>query len=89
MMSDPTADKPYHHRSGGGFRNPPGSPPRRARLRDFLKFLLWDMRRAKLPPIPAGLASLGKPDLATLSENQLAWLGRACFSLRLGAASWC
>ena len=75
---------PYHHRPGGGFRNPPGSPPRRAKLHDFLKFLLWDMRRAKLPPIPADLASLTKPDLTALAENQLAWLGHACFALRLG-----
>ena len=83
-MNDQLPGRPEHHRPGGGFRNPPGSPPRRARLRDFLKFLLWDMRRAKLPPIPAGLSSQAKPDLATLGENQLAWLGHACFALRLG-----
>ena len=82
-MSALPADLPYHHRPGGGFRNPLGSPPRRAKLRDFLKFLLWDMRRAKLPPIPAGLPSATKPDLAALAENQLAWLGHACFALRL------
>ena len=76
-------DRPAHHRPGGGFRNPPGSPPRRAKLRDFLKFLLWDMRRAKLPPIPPGLAASSKPDLAALAESQLAWLGHACFALRL------
>ena len=79
-MPDP---RPAHHRPGGGFRNPPGSPPRRAKLRDFLKFLLWDMRRAKLPPIPPGLATSTAPDLAALGENQLAWLGHACFALRL------
>ena len=74
---------PAHHRPGGGFRNPPGSPPRRAKLRHFLKFLLWDLRRMKLPPIPPGLAAAAKPDLAALDENQLAWLGHACFALRL------
>ena len=42
------------------------------------------MRRAKLPPIPDGLTSASKPDLAALAENQLAWLGHACFALRLG-----
>ncbi len=83
-MSDLLNEKPYHHRSGGGFRNPAGSPQRSARLRDFLKFLLWDMRRAKLPPIPAGLTSSSKPDLTALIENQIAWLGHACFALKLG-----
>ncbi len=78
------ADRPFHHRKRGGFRNPPGSPPRRARLRDYLKFLLWDMRFKKLPPIPSGLASAIKPDLEALQEGQLAWLGHACFALRLG-----
>ena len=78
------AEKPYHHRAGGGFRNPPGSPQRRAKLRDFLKFLLLDMRRAKLPPIPAGLTCPTKPDLTTLAEDQIAWLGHACFALKLG-----
>ena len=74
---------PAHHRPGGGYRNPPGSPPRRAKLRHFLRFLLWDLRRMKLPPIPPGLAAEAKPDLTALSENQLAWLGHACFALRL------
>jgi L-ascorbate metabolism protein UlaG (beta-lactamase superfamily) len=51
----------------------------------MLKFLLWDMRRAKLPPIPPDLASSEPPDLAALAENELAWLGHACFALRLGS----
>mgnify|MGYP000157875257 CR=1 FL=1 len=75
--------RPAQHRRGGGFRNPPGSPPRRAGLRDFLKFLLWDMRRAKLPPIPEGLTAATPPDLAALRESEIAWLGHACFALRL------
>lgn len=76
--------RPAHHRPGGGFRNPPGSPQQRARLRDFLKFLLWDMRRAKLPPLPADLAVPGKPNLEALADNALCWLGHACFALRIG-----
>lgn len=72
-----------HHRPGGGFRNPPGSPSQNARLRDFLKFLLWDLRRAKLPPLPPGLAADTAPDLAALAEAQIAWLGHASFALRL------
>ena len=79
-LQDP---RPAHHRRGGGFRNPVGSPPRRAGLSDFLKFLLWDMRRAKLPPIPEGLSATIPPDLAALRENEIAWLGHACFALRL------
>jgi N-acyl-phosphatidylethanolamine-hydrolysing phospholipase D len=75
--------RPAHHRPGGGFRNPAGSPPRRAGLRDFLKFLLWDMRSAKLPPIPDGLTASAPPDVAALKENEVAWLGHACFALRL------
>ncbi len=81
--TEPT-ERPAHHRPGGGFRNPPGSPPRRARLRDFLKFLLWDMRAARLPPIPADLATQSPPDVASLAENQIAWLGHACFAMRMG-----
>ena len=83
-MTQSATPRPYHHRPGGGFRNPPGSPPRRAKLRDFLKFLLWDMRRAKLPPIPPGLTCAVKPDLTALAESQIAWLGHACFAMRLG-----
>ncbi|MFM7348315.1 MAG: MBL fold metallo-hydrolase [Erythrobacter sp.] len=75
---------PSHHKPGGGFRNPPGSPPYRATFRDFLKFLLWDMRRAKLPPVPEGLAAAETPDLAALEDNQIAWLGHACFAMRIG-----
>ena len=75
-----TGARPAHHRPGGGFRNPAGSPPRQAKLRHFLKFLLWDLRGMKLPPIPPGLAAAAKPDLAALGENQLAWLGHACFA---------
>ena len=54
-----------------------------AALRDFLRFLLLDMRRAKLPPLPPGLVAPAPPDLAALGENQLAWLGHACFAFRM------
>ena len=78
-----TRQLPAHHRLGGGFRNPPGSPQQDASLGDFLRFVLLDMRRAKLPPIPAGLVAPTPPDLAALAESQLAWLGHACFALRM------
>lgn len=86
-MTEPVAgpdERPAHHRPSGGFRNPPGSPLRRARLRDYLKFLLWDMRLARLPALPADLASPDQPDLAALAENAVCWLGHACFALRIG-----
>ena len=83
-MTDPPDDSaPLHHRPGGGFRNPPGSPVQSATPRDFLRFLLLDMRRAKLPPLPPGLAAPTPPDLAALAENRLAWLGHACFAFHM------
>lgn len=77
------AARPAHHRPGGGFRNPPGSPRRDASLADMLRFLLLDMRRAKPGPIPLGLVADRPPDLAALPEGHLAWLGHAAFALRL------
>ncbi|WP_230207052.1 MBL fold metallo-hydrolase [Novosphingobium sp. Gsoil 351] len=73
---------PPHHRPGGGFRNPPGSPVQSATPRDFLRFMLA-MRRAKVPPLPPGLAAPTPPDLAVLAENEIAWLGHACFAFRM------
>lgn len=78
------AERPAHHRPGGGFRNPPGSPANRATLRDFLKFLLWDMRRAKLPPLPDDIATDAPPNLTAMPEGHVCWLGHAAFALRLG-----
>ncbi len=49
----------------------------------MLKFLLLDMRQAKLPPLPPGLSAQGPLDLASLRENEVAWLGHACFALRM------
>lgn len=83
-MSGAAADRPDHHRPGGGFRNPPGSPTQRATLRDFLRFMLIDMRRAKAPHVPPGHVASTPPDLAALRENEIAWLGHACFALRMG-----
>ena len=85
MPEPPAGDgaRPAHHRLGGGFRNPPGSPRQTATLRDFLGFMLIDMRRAKLPPLPEDLVAPSPPDLAALEENELAWLGHACFAFRI------
>jgi len=81
-MKDEKSPRPAHHRRGGGFLNPPGSPPQRALLADFLKFA-WGMRRAEVPTIPPDLVAPKPPVLSALAENQIAWLGHACFALRL------
>jgi L-ascorbate metabolism protein UlaG (beta-lactamase superfamily) len=81
--SEAAAALPAHHRAGGGFRNPPGSPRQSATLRDFLRFMLVDMRRAKVPAVPAEHIAAAPPDLAALAENEVAWLGHACFALRM------
>lgn len=75
--------RPAHHRAGGGFRNPPGSPAERFTLRDMLKFLLVDMRVDCQPTPPQGHVAPVPPDLAALPENHLAWLGHACFAVRM------
>jgi len=76
--------RPDHHRAGGGFRNPPGSPPQVATLRDMLRFLLVDMRRVeKFPALPPGHVAPVPPALAALADNELAWLGPASFALRM------
>ncbi|WP_162935602.1 MBL fold metallo-hydrolase [Tsuneonella amylolytica] len=36
-----------------------------------------------MPPIPAGHVAPAPPDLANLAENEVAWLGHACFALRM------
>lgn len=42
------------------------------------------MRRAKLPPLPAGHIAPEPLDFAALPDNHVGWLGHACFALRLG-----
>jgi N-acyl-phosphatidylethanolamine-hydrolysing phospholipase D len=82
--SEAAAGRPRHHRPGGGFRNPPGSPAQSATLRDFLRFMFVEMRRAKVPEIPPGHVAASPPDLAALRDDEIAWLGHACFALRMG-----
>jgi N-acyl-phosphatidylethanolamine-hydrolysing phospholipase D len=84
VNSREAADRlPAHHRAGGGFRNPPGSPVQSAGAREFLRFMLVDMRRAKVPPVPPGHVAPVPPDLAGLVEKEIAWLGHACFAMRM------
>ena len=83
MVHSEVPTRPAHHRAGGGFRNPPGSPPDRATLRDVLKFLLVDMRVNRQPTPPPGHVVATAPDLSALPDNHLAWLGHACFALRM------
>ncbi len=42
------------------------------------------MRGASPPPIPEGHVAPTPPDLAGFAENELAWLGHACFAVRMG-----
>ena len=49
----------------------------------MLRFLLLDMRRAKVGTIPPDLCADTPPDLTTMPEAHLAWLGHAAFALRL------
>ena len=83
----PANDKPLpaHHRAGGGFRNPPGSPRRDAGIGDFLGFMIRDMPRAKPPKtLPDGLISPALPDIAAMPDGSLCWLGHASFVLSVG-----
>ncbi len=81
-MAEDETPPPAHHRAGGGFRNPPGSPQRDAGLADFARFMLREMPRAKPPKsLPDGLVAPGKPDIAAMPENSLCWLGHASFVL--------
>lgn len=45
--------------------------------------MLIDMRAASVPPIPGGNVAPIAPDLAALRENEIAWLGHACFAIRM------
>lgn len=82
--------KPGHHTLDGGFRNPPGSPPREAGYGDFIPFFFTMLGHAH-PPVPPehvlspeavaqGLKALAGRDHAT-------WLGHASFLLRFGGAN--
>ena len=49
----------------------------------MLRFLLLDMRRAKVGAIPPDLCAPAPPDLTAMPEAHLAWLGHAAFAIRL------
>jgi N-acyl-phosphatidylethanolamine-hydrolysing phospholipase D len=86
------AGKPWHHVEGG-FRNPPGSPPRTAKLfSDFIPFLA---RRIVIggpdPIVPPGhsldeqTALAGFASQASQAEaHSVTWLGHAAFLVRMG-----
>jgi L-ascorbate metabolism protein UlaG (beta-lactamase superfamily) len=66
------------------FRNPPGSPPQTAGLREFAPFFL---RRAldRPPPLPAGYVvpeHEAREALARGGSESLTWLGHASFLIR-------
>jgi N-acyl-phosphatidylethanolamine-hydrolysing phospholipase D len=72
-----------------GFRNPPGSPPQTAGLKDFAAFFL---RRARdRPPAPPAGHVLPEAEaregLARAGAESLTWLGHAAFLVRIGGKS--
>ncbi len=81
------ADLPYHHLPGGGFRNPPGSPPRLATFADMSAFFFRRMA-APDPVAPAGHALPREDALAGLAaaagRDSITWLGHSTFLIRLG-----
>lgn len=85
--------KPWHHIEGG-FRNPPGSPPRTASvMTDFVPFLVRRFVRTNASPdIPAGHVLGEQAALAGFnahsSEDSITWLGHASFLVRMGGKTF-
>lgn len=80
--------KPYHH-GAHGFRNPLGSPERKAGLADMASFFWRRLARpSELPEPPPGHAIGEAEALARLTEldgqDTLTWLGHAAFLIRTG-----
>lgn len=87
--TEPMLGKPSHHTVDGGFRNPPGSPPREAGYGDFIPFFLTMLGHAH-PPVPPehvlNPEAVAQGRAAMASRDHATWLGHASFLLRFHGA---
>jgi N-acyl-phosphatidylethanolamine-hydrolysing phospholipase D len=84
--SAPKAERPWHH-VPGGFRNPPGSPPRGGDFGDWTTFFLRRFGSAETAVVPDGHVLPPDTVRAGLQRHagtdSLTWLGHASFLIRL------
>jgi N-acyl-phosphatidylethanolamine-hydrolysing phospholipase D len=84
--SAPMAERPWHH-VPGGFRNPPGSPPRGGDFGDWTTFFLRRFGSAETAVVPDGHVLPPDAVLAGLQRHagtdSVTWLGHASFLIRL------
>ena len=80
---------PAHHRPGGGFQNPPGSPVAGGGFADWSAFFARRLLRSEPDvQLPAGHLLDEATTLAGIegagAQDSITWLGHACFLIRLG-----
>jgi len=78
---------PQHHLADGGFRNPPGSPPREATFGDMMSFLFNQMFFVNPPRVPDSHVLVEDEvavQLASAGNPSVTWLGHAAFIVRIG-----
>lgn len=78
------------HRNARGFHNPPGSPPARGSIGEWLRFfrdLALAPAALRFPPLPADHVLDAQAAIAGLAaagaDDSLTWLGHASFLIRL------
>lgn len=79
--------KPYHHAENGGFRNPPGSPPRDVGFGGMFRFIFNEVFSSSEQAIPKDhVLDNAEFDrqLASVSNPSVTWLGHSAFIIRIG-----